>query len=66
MIDLGKAVCRAIRSGGTIYAVDQAIGGLTRAGFPQMDRAVILTSAANNMCPDTWPAINAHTQAVRN
>jgi len=33
MIDLGKAACRTVRTGGTIGSVDSAINLLTRAGF---------------------------------
>ena len=66
MIDLGKAACRTVRTGGTIGSVDSAINLLTRAGFNAvMDRAIIMTAAANTMCPDIWPALNAHNQAAR-
>jgi Protein of unknown function (DUF732) len=66
MIDLGKVVCRIVRQGGTRESVDVANAALTRVGYTaQMDRAVIIiTAAANHLCPDIGPILQAHNNIV--
>ena len=57
VIDLGKEVCMRVRNGfGPILAMMMIYG----EGFNSaQEQGVILTSAANNMCPDIWPALKA-------
>jgi hypothetical protein len=42
-----------------------AINGLVAVGYySDVERGAILIGAANNMCPDIWPAINAHAAQI--
>jgi Protein of unknown function (DUF732) len=62
VIDLGKAVCTSTRRTG---ATDMAINGLVAAGYySDVERGAFLIGAANSMCPDIWPAMNAHAAQI--
>ncbi len=64
IIELGKAVCRTVRVGQNIAAVNDTIAGLTRAGFlSATERGLIIAGAAEHMCPDIWPTLNAFAAA---
>jgi hypothetical protein len=57
MIDVGKEACHAMRShvAGPVIA-----GGVSRAGgYTLQETNIIMTAAANDMCPDVWPWIHS-------
>jgi len=56
VIDAGKMTCRILRSGGGVPA---AMGFLGRAGYERYEAATIIVAAADDMCPDTQPVIDA-------
>ena len=57
MIDVGKQACHGMRAhmDGRIVSAEVASAG----GYTQQEVAIILTQAANYMCPDVWPWINS-------
>ena len=56
MIDQGKMACRMLRSGaGMPSALDYVAGG----GYAPYETAVVVASAAVNMCPDVLPTVRA-------
>ena len=67
MIDIGKELCHDLRNG---VAPPVVLGKLQRTGFAPAESAIILTSAVNNMYPDTkaevvgWARNNGYTGPV--
>ena len=62
MIDIGKAICHAIRNGGSLLAINDV---LDSNGYnSDYERGTIVTSAAAAMCPDIWPTLNAQVAAL--
>lgn len=56
VIDQGKMACRMLRSGaGMPSALDYVAGG----GYAPYETAVVVASAAVNMCPDVLPTVRA-------
>jgi hypothetical protein len=57
MIDVGKQACHGMRAhlSGPVVAARVSSAG----GYTQQESAIILTAAANYMCPDVWPYINS-------
>jgi len=56
VIDQGKMACRLLRSGaGMPAALDYVAGG----GYAPYETAVVVASAALNMCPDVMPIVRA-------
>jgi hypothetical protein len=49
MIDVGKELCHALRSGVTPPAV---LNKLANTGFAPTESAIVLLSAVNNLCMD--------------
>jgi len=66
MITIGQ-LCHDLRSG---VAPPSVLGKLQRTGFAAAESALVLLSAANNMCPDTkadvvgWARGNGYTGPV--
>ncbi|OBJ86050.1 hypothetical protein A9W97_18745 [Mycobacterium gordonae] len=64
MINIGKELCHDLRSEVSPSVV---LGKLRRTGFASTESAIILTSAVDNMCPDTkflvvaWARGNGYT-----
>lgn len=56
VIDAGKMTCRILRSGG---GVPGAMGFLGRAGYERYEAATIVVAAADDVCPDVEPVIDA-------
>ncbi|BBZ55229.1 DUF732 domain-containing protein [Mycolicibacterium phocaicum] len=56
VIDAGKMTCRLLRSGA---GVPGALGFLSRVGYARYESATIVVAAADNMCPDVEPVIDA-------
>jgi hypothetical protein len=61
MMDLGKGVCHALRSGTPPGTVSARLGQIGYAGFEQ---GTIMGAAANGMCPDIWPVLSAWANGV--
>ena len=67
MIGIGKELCHDLRNG---LAPPVVLGKLQGTGFAPAESAIILTSAVNNMCPDTkaevvgWARNNGYTGPV--
>ncbi|AKS35858.1 DUF732 domain-containing protein [Mycolicibacterium goodii] len=56
VIDQGKMACRMLRSGaGMPTTLDYVAGG----GYAPYETAVVVASAAMNMCPDVLPTVRA-------
>lgn len=56
VIDQGKMACRLLRSGAGMPAtLDYVAGG----GYAPYETAVVVASAAMNMCPDVLPTVRA-------
>jgi hypothetical protein len=60
MINVGKGICHTIRDGGTLASVDADLA--SRGWESATERGIIVIAAANHMCPDIWPALNAQVQ----
>lgn len=57
MIDTGKAICHTIRDGNSLGSVNSALA--RDAWHSSEERGIIIMAAANNMCPDIWPTLDA-------
>jgi hypothetical protein len=64
VIDLGKQLCKVGRSAPTSEALLAGMGTmLRRSGFTSpAEIEIVVSSAANNMCPDIWPQVRAAAQ----
>jgi hypothetical protein len=60
MMDIGKGICHTIRNGGSLPSVNSFLAG--QGWYSPTERGIIVVSAANNMCPDIWPALNAQVR----
>lgn len=60
MIEVGKAICHTMRNGGVLGSVNSALA--SRGWNSPAERGIIIVSAANTMCPDVWPTLNAQVQ----
>ncbi len=60
MIDIGKAICHSIRNGNALGSVNDALA--SNGWYSAQERGIIVVAAANTMCPDIWPALNAQVQ----
>jgi hypothetical protein len=61
MIDIGKAVCHDLRSGTSPGLVASKLG---KVGYSGYEQGTIMGAAANGMCSDTWPELNAWAHAA--
>lgn len=62
MINVGKLICHTMRSGGYLGNINKALDH-TLGYTSQDERGIIVVSAANTMCPDIWPVLNAQAHA---
>lgn len=60
VIEIGKGICHTIRNGGALVSVNSFLS--SRGWYSPTERGIIVISAANGMCPDIWPALNAQVQ----
>ena len=60
MVDIGKGIRHVIRSGGALPAVNSFLAG--QGWYSLTERGIIVVYAANNLCPDIWPTLNAQVQ----
>lgn len=60
MINVGKLACHDMRShmNGPVIANQVSNAG----GWTQQETIIIMTAAANHMCPDVWPWIHSLNQ----
>lgn len=56
VIDLGKSSCRQLRMGNPVPSVLHRIVG---QGYAGVEAGVIISAAAENMCPDTIPILRS-------
>jgi hypothetical protein len=60
VIDTGKMTCRLLRSGAGVTA---AMNFVARDGYASYETAIVVVAAAQNMCPDVMPVLNAYVNA---
>lgn len=60
VIDTGKMTCRLLRGGAGVPA---AMNFVARDGYASYETAIIVVAAAQNMCPDVMPVLNAYVNA---
>ena len=65
MIDTGKLVCATVRKGSNVAAVNAVGRYLTGdRNFSGTEAGIIVMSAAQNMCPDITPFLQAYGQSA--
>lgn len=60
VIDTGKMTCRLLRSGA---GVPTAMNFVARSGYASYETAIVVVAAAQNMCPDVLPVLDAYVNA---
>jgi hypothetical protein len=60
VIDTGKMTCRLLRSGAGVPA---AMNFVARNGYASYETAIVVVAAAQYMCPDVLPVLDAYVNA---